>query len=463
MLALGGLAYALLQSLVAPALPEIQHSLHTSTTAATWVLTSYLLSASVSTPILGRMGDIFGKERMLVVSLGLLAGGTLVSALSHSIGLLIAGRVVQGFGGAIFPLAFGIIRDEFPRERVASGIGLISSILGIGAGAGIVLAGVIVDNLSYRWLFWIPLVLIVIATVSAHWFVPESPVRTPARINWLAAALLTTGLSALLVSMSEAPTWGWLSGRFIALTLASLAVLAAWVWVEVRAREPLIDMRMMRLRGVWTTNAAAWLIGFGMYSSFILVPQLVELPKSTGFGFGGSVTQAGLYLLPSTLAMLLIGPLAGTFDRRFGSRLPLILGAAFATAAFVMLAVAHGSPWEIYTATGLLGVGIGFAFASMANLIVAAVPQSQTGAATGMNTIMRNIGGAFGSQVIASVLAADIAGGSPTDRSFTLSFVIAAAVLVAGIGASLAVPRRLAVGTQDAAAPPPRQLAAEAA
>src|SRR3954454_23183086 len=208
-LATGGAAFAMLQSLVAPALPQIQHDLNASATAAAWVLTSYLLSAAVCTPIIGRLGDIHGKERMLLTVLVVLGAGTLIAGLAHSVELMIFGRVVQGAGGAVFPLAFGIIRDEFPRERVASGIALISAILGIGGGTGIVLAGPIVDHLSYHWLFWFPLIAVVVTLVATHFFVPESPIKTPGRVNWGGAALLSSWLVALLLAISEGPAWGW--------------------------------------------------------------------------------------------------------------------------------------------------------------------------------------------------------------------------------------------------------------
>jgi EmrB/QacA subfamily drug resistance transporter len=451
-LALAGGTFSLLQSLVAPALPEIQRDLHTSATAVAWILTAYLLSASVFTPILGRLGDMFGKEHMLVVALVVLGAGTLVAALATSIEVMIAGRVIQGCGGAVFPLAFGIIRDEFPRERVAQGIALISAILGIGGGLGIVLAGPIVDTLSYHWLFWFPLVAVAIATVATLLFVPESPVRAPGRINWLGAALLSAWLVALLVAISEGSSWGWGDGRTLGLLAVAGVLLAAWIAAENRAGEPLVDMRMMRVRGVWTVNAAAFLVGAGMYTSFILIPQFVETPAGAGYGFAATVTQAGLFLLPSTVGMLLVSPLAGRMAARVGARLPLLLGSITTAVAFAFLAVAHDATWEFYVGSAILGAGIGLAFASLANLIVEAVRPDQTGVATGMNTVMRSIGGSVGSTIAASVIAGTVtAAHLPTEGGFTVAFAIAAVACALAALASLAVPRPAAVAVPVAA------------
>jgi EmrB/QacA subfamily drug resistance transporter len=443
-LALAALAYALLQTMVAPALPAIQRELGASTTSVTWVLTVYLLSASVATPLLGRLGDIFGKEHVLVGVLGLFALGSLVAALSHSLELLIAGRAIQGAGGAIFPLAFGIIRDEFPRERVATGIGLISATFGIGGGAGLVLSGLIVDHLSYEWIFWLGLAAVSVALVATHFFVPESPVKTPARIDWTGAVLLSAGLGSLLLAVSEGNGWGWGSPEVLGLFAASAVILAAWVRFESRTRQPLVDMHLLRQRGVWTTNATGVLLGFGMFGSFILVPQFVQMPESTGYGFGASVTEAGLFMLPSTAAMLVAGPLSGVLANKVGARVPLLLGIAIAAAAFGTLAFAHGEAWEIYFSGVLMGLGIGLSFAAMANLIVETVPQAQTGEATGMNTIMRTVGGAIGAQVAASVVAAHVAaGGLPAESGFTEGFAVSAAALVLALLAGLLIPRRV--------------------
>jgi len=455
-LALAGISYSLLQSLVAPALPVIQRDLHTSTTDVTWVFTVFLLSASVATPIAGRLGDMFGKERTLLFVLGILAVGTLVSALASSIALLVVGRVIQGTGGAIFPLAFGIIRDEFPPRQVASGIGFMSALLGVGGGAGIVLAGPIVQHFSYHWLFWLPLVPIVASIVATHLFVPESPLKPGGRVNWTGAWLLTSWLVTLLIATSEGPTWGWTDPRVIGLYLLSLVLVVIWVIAESRAREPLVDMTMMRLRGVWTTNLAATLLGFGMYSSFITIPQFVEAPAGSGYGFHASVTQAGLFLVPSTLGMLAVSPLAGRIAHSVGSRVALMGGALLTMVCFILLSAAHTERWEIYLASVFLGGGIGLAFAALANLIVEAVPPGQTGVATGMNTIMRTIGGAVGGQVVASIIAASLeASGVPAERGFTIAFAIAAGALFVSFLSAFAVPSKPSAGVGAAPEPAP--------
>src|SRR2546421_1273649 len=444
-LSLGGISYALLQSLVVPALPQIQSSLHTSESAVGWVLTAYLLSASIATPIIGRLGDMYGKERLLMLVLVMLALGTLISAVASSLGLMLLGRVIQGAGGGIFPLAFSIIRDEFPTERVPGSIGLVSSLLGIGGGAGVVFAGIVTENLSYHWLFWFPLAIIVFTAYLTWRHIPESPVKTPAKINYHAAGLMTLGISGVLLAITETSTWGWGSPKTLGLLALGMVVIAAWVREELRSREPLVDMRMMAIRGVWTTNTVAFLIGVGMYSSFILLPELVQEPASTGYGFGASVTAAGLFLLPATIAITVVGQMAGVLERRIGSRGSLIGGALFAIASYGLLVADRGQQAEVYVAAGLLGIGIGLSFSAMANLIVQNVRQQQTGVATGMNAVTRTLGGAFGGQLAATLLASNLgAAGIPSSSGFTLSFLMCLIALVGALGFAVAVPRRSA-------------------
>jgi EmrB/QacA subfamily drug resistance transporter len=440
-LLLGGSAFALLQSLVIPALPTIQHSLHTSQDLVTWVVTAYLLSASIATPIMGRVGDMVGKERVLLVTLGALALGSVVAGLAHTIGILIVGRAIQGIGGGVLPLSFGIIRDEFPARKVAAGVGVIAAITAVGGGLGLVVAGPIITHLSYHWLFWIPLVIIVVAAVCTWAFVPESPVRTPGRIGWVAALLLSGWLVALLVGVSEAPSWGWGSPRVLGLLLLALLLAIGWVFVELRSRQPLIDIHMMRVKSVWTNNLVALLFGVGMYSVLAFLPEFIQTPTSAGYGFGAGIVQSGLFLLPMTVMMFVFGLLSGRIAARFGSKAAVVVGSAASCSAYLLLAFAHTHAWQIYAVSALLGIGLGLAFSAMSNLIVQAVPPSQTGVASGMNANIRTIGGAVGASIMASIVTSTLQhDGYPTEASYTRGFFFLAVVTLGATVAAVAIP-----------------------
>ena len=384
-LAAGVGAYALLQSLVVPVLSTLQTNLHTSQTTVTWVLTAYLLSASIFTPILGRVGDMVGKKRMFVVALAALAVGSLLAALATNIDVMIVARVIQGVGGGVLPLAFGIIRDEFPRDKVSGAVGSLAALTAVGAGLGIVLAGPIVDGLNYHWLFWLPMILVVAAGVAAEFVVPESPNKTPGRISVVPAVLLSAWLVALLVALSEAPDWGWTSTKVIGLLVAAVVLGVAWVFSEQRATTPLIDMTMMRLPAVWTTNLVALLIGVGMYATFAFLPEFSQTPSSAGYGFSASITESGLLLLPSSVTMFVVGLQSGRLVTAFGSKAIVTLGCGIGVIPMVMLAFAHTHKWELYLATAIMGIGFGMAFSAMSSLIVQSVPPEQTGVASGMN------------------------------------------------------------------------------
>ena len=445
-LAMGVAAFALLQSLVIPVLTTVQHELHTTQSAVTWVLTAYLLSASIMTPILGRIGDMTGKKRVFVATLVALAVGSLLAAVAPSIGVLIVARVIQGFAGGMLPVAFGIIRDEFPAEKVAGAVGVLAALTAVGAGLGIVLAGPIVEALDYHWLFWLPLILTVAAAISAILFVPESPVRTPGRISWLPALLLSGWLVALLVALSEAPSWGWGSGPVLGLLAAAVVLAVGWALAELRATTPLIDMKMMRRTAVWTNNLVALLLGVGMYATFAFLPEFVQTPAAAGYGFGASITRSGLMLLPSAVTMFIVGLFAGRLARRLGGRALVIAGCLIGCAAMSMLAFAHHHQWQIYVSSGLMGIGFGLAFSAMSALIVAAVPPSQTGVASGMNANIRTIGGSIGAAVMASIVTSQLEpSGLPREAGYTIGFAVMAGGLLLAAVAGLLMPsaRRL--------------------
>ena len=462
-LALAGLVSAVLQSLVVPALPAIARDLNASSGDVSWVLTAYLLSSAVTAPIAGRLGDMFGRRRTVLAVLALLVLGTLVSALANSMAGLVLGRVLQGASGGIMPLSIGIARDELPSEKVGVSVGLLSAIFGIGAVFGIVVGGPIVDHLSWHALFWLPFILAIVAVAGVGFFVPESAVRARGRIDFLGALLLLVGLVCLLLAIEKGSTWGWTGGGTVGLFVAAALALAAWFVVELRGNDPLVDLRMMTSRGVWTTNLVALAFGFAMYGSFVLIPLLLELPAGTGYGFGLSAGDVSVYLLPAALGMLVFAPLSGVLDRRFGARLPLVLGTVIAVAAAVVPAVAHSQTWEIGLTFLLLGSGLGLAWAAMANAIVAAVPASETSVATGMNSIMRQIGASIGTAIVGAILSSNVdAHGAPMNGAFTLGFWGIAIVLAVALLAALLVPDRASQPEEDtssAAASAARRLA----
>jgi MFS family permease len=251
------------------------------------------------------------------------------------------------------------------------------------------------------------------------------------------SAWLTTGLLAL----SEAPVWGWTSITVVTLFAATIILIAIWIWAETRSDHPLVDMQMMRIRAVWSTNLAALLFGFGMFSMFVIAPQFVQTPTSEGYGFGASVTKAGLFLAPLALAMLLVAPLTGRLTAAVGARLLLVAGGGFGAAGYFLLAVEHSQQWSFYVSSALVGIGVALGFASMANLIIEAVPSGQTGVATGMNTNIRSIGGALGSSIATSIVVSSLLpSGFPKETGFVVAFLVCGVSLVVAALAALAVP-----------------------
>jgi EmrB/QacA subfamily drug resistance transporter len=431
-------AFALSQTLVVPALPALAEEFETSSTSVSWVLTGFLLSASIATPIAGKLGDLFGKGRVLTVVMLLFCAGGAVNALAPSIEVVIAGRVLQGAAGGVFPLAFGIVRDTFPREQIPQGLAIISAVFGIGGGIGLPLSGVIVDNVSLDWLFWLSLIALPVALAAIR-FIPPSPPVASTKVDWLGAVLLSLALAAILLGVSQAGEWGWGSPANVGGIGGGLAMIAAFIAVEARVQQPLIDLDVLRKPAVAATNLTGFMVGVAMFSSFLIFPQFAET-HSADYGFGFSVTEAGLLMMPAAVAQLLAGPPASALMSRIGLRSLLAVGTALITGSFLINTFAHQHPWELVIGGILMGVGLTFSFAAMANLIVEAVPQSEVGIATGINTVMRTVGGSFGAAIVTAILTAG-AGPLPTEDAYTTAFAFSAVAGVLAMLAALLVPR----------------------
>ncbi len=436
-LLLAVLSFSLLQTFVVPALPVLQTDLSVDTTTVSWVISAFLVSSSVGTVILGRLGDLFGRRRLMLVSLGILGLGSLLAALSGSIGMLIVARTIQGLGAGTFPLAFALVREIFPRERVPVVIGTISAVFGIGFGLGLVLPGPLIDAFGWPSLFWVSLALVLIAAATVVAFIRAPAQSSAGRVDWTGAMLLSVALVALLLAISQLRAWG--TALVVVLVAIAAAAFAAFLVLESRLSSPLMSLGILRRRPIVAANLTALLIGFGMYGAFTLVPQLVQTSPEAGYGFGATTTEAGLYLLPMAVTMLFAGPLAGRFGPRLGWTATLVTSCAIGAAGFALLAVGRDAAWAIATGAGIIGVGVGFGFSALANVVVAAVEPHETGEATGVNTIVRTIGGAFGAQAAAAFVTGAVLSetGIPDASGYTFAFTASAVALALGALAAL--------------------------
>ncbi len=437
-----GTTYALSQTLILPALPKLAERLDAGPAAVSWLITSYLLAAVVATPLVGKLGDLYGRGRVLFAVAVVFCAGSIVCAVSGRLELTIAGRVLQGVAGGVFPLAYGIIRDTFPPARVTTAVGALSVSLGLGSALGPPVAGFIVDHAGPATVFWAGIAG-ALPALAAPLVVRDIVAKVPPRLDLLGAAGLGAALVCLMLAITQAPEWGLLSAAVLGFLALAAALFAVWVWIERTRPEPLVALRLLAARPVALSNLASVFVGAGSFTTFAAVPVFAQVPESTGYGFGLSVAAAGLLLVPHGAVMIVGAPLAGHLCHRIGTRATLLGGAAVNAAASGLLVFAHGSPWWVLLSMVLLGVGQSGTLAALPNLVVAAVAREDVGIATGMNMVTRTIGMALGAAGSAALLAASVpAGGAiAAESGYVASFALAALASLGAFACALAVPR----------------------
>ncbi|MFJ9339182.1 MFS transporter [Streptomyces sp. NPDC101733] len=443
-LAFCGMVVAVMQTLVVPLLPHVPELTGASPGAAGWLVTITLLTGAVFTPVLGRVGDMYGKRRVLLASLGVLTAGSVLCAVTSDIGLLITGRALQGAALAVIPLGISIIRDELPAERVLSSIALMSSTLGIGAAIGLPVAAVVIENFDWHTMFWASAALGLLDLLLVLWIVPESPLRSPGRFDLPGTVGLAATLVGFLLAITQGADWGWTSPRTLGLFGASLVIGLLWGRYELRAASPIVDLRVSARPAVLLTNVAALLIGFAFYANSLVTGQMVQEPTSTGYGLGASIVVSGLCLLPGGLAMVALSPVSARISATYGPRTALGLAAVVMAVGYVVRFFTSHSLWAIVAGATVVASGTAIAYSALPALVMRAVPVSETGAANGLNTLMRSVGQACCSAVVAAVLAhvTFLAGGhtAPTLHAYLLIFLIAAGAALAALVATLCLP-----------------------
>jgi predicted MFS family arabinose efflux permease len=442
-LALGVTTLSLLQSLVVPVLGTIEEQLDVSPGAAGWVLTANLLAAAVFTPVLGRLGDLRGERPVILGILIAVAAGTLLTIVTMSLPLLLAGRILQGASYGLFPLSISVLRRELPEARLSVAMSVVSSTLAVGGVAGLVATGLLVgDGADYRRPFWIGLAVTLLSLALAARVLPRRPSSGSGRVDWWGAVVLGAGLVLLLLPVSQGNVWGWGSPAVVGCLAGSAVVLTGWVVLQRRTAEPLVRPGMLADRRTIVPNIAGLMTGVALFASFLAILQFVQAPPDvTGYGFGASVLEASVvYLLPGGIAGIVVAPLAGRVVTVWGALPTLLAGATSGVAGFLLLALYRGDPWSVVLAGLLTQLSVTVAYAALPALVVQAVHEDETGVANAVNSIARSVGQALGSTVAVTLIAAGIdpVTGFPGNSAYTQVSLIGAAACAAVVAVSIA-------------------------
>ena len=462
-LSVGVTTLSLLQSLVVPVLGAIAVQLHVSAAAAGWVLTANLLAAAVTTPVLGRLGDLRGERPVMLGILAVISFGTVLTVVAESLPLLLVGRVLQGASYGLFPLSISVLRRELPRERLNVAMSVVSSMLAVGGVAGLVAAGILSNDGDYRRPFWLGLGGTLLSLVLAAWMLPRRQPTGSGRVDWWGALVLGAGLVLLLLPLSQGPTWGWASPGVLGCLVAAGIVLTGWVVLQRRTAEPLVRPGLLTDRRTLVPNVAGVLTGVGLFTSFLVVLEYVRTPPEVaGYGFGASLLEAALlYLLPGGVLGIALAPLAGRLVERFGGLPMLVTGATCGVAGFALLAFLRGSAGVVIAGSVLTQLSVTIAYAALPALVVHAVTAGETGVANAVNSIARSAGQALGSTLAITILVAgvDPATGLPRAAAFTLAALVgalsSAAVVVVAVAGHLGERRSRPLAAARPDSPPP--------
>jgi len=428
-----------------------------------WIVTAFLLVAAASASICARLGDMYGRKRVLLIVLGVAFIGSMVSALSDSVEGIIVGRSIQGLSGAILPLCFGIARENLPPARVPFGVGVVSAAAFVSAGLAIFLGGVIVDHLPWQWIFLVGAGSAVVALLAVSIWVPRSRrVASGQRIDALGALLIVAAIAGLLVAVSQAKAWGWIDWKTLSLIGACIVVLAVWALHELRLAQPLIDVRLLANRQIALANLSVALIACGPLQAGLVLSLLYQQPQWTSVGLGLSATVAGSLQAPALLLAVIAGPWCGVLAAWHGARRPVVLAGVLLSIGWTAIALYHGSIWFVAPMALLQGLGSAMAYASIPMLIVEVAPADRTSEATGLSSVLRYLFNAVGSQILAFMLAtasvADASHGAaafPAAPAFALALGFIALTSLLAVVALLALPRRGAIDVVDGGAQAP--------
>jgi MFS family permease len=448
MLLLGGIVMTVLyvEGMLTPSLPTIQGDFHVDTAQVTLVISAYAISGVALSPIVGKLGDIHGKRKVLMGTMLAYAAAVSVTGFSPNFTFMVAARTIQGIGLTILPLGMALVREEFPRELVPRAQGLLSALFGVGFAISLPVGSFVSQNYGWRDTYHSAIPVVLLLTVAVFLVVRESPYRRPnTKVDFVGAAFLGGSLAGVVAALSQGEAWGWTSALTLGFLGVGLLLLVPFVLWERRwtqqKNEPIVDMRLLRERNVAVTNVVLTVAGLGMYMALFALIYRFEFPPISG-GYSQDILQAGLDIVPLAVSMLIVALLASVAVSRVGVK-PLALGGAVLTSfGFFLLAssttLTQSLVYEVVT-----GAGIALLNASIINMLVLTVDPKDMGQATAMNNVFRNLGGSVGAPIVGALLAAYVTGiivpsgplagtDLPSSHAFQYAFWIAAAVTLAG-------------------------------
>lgn len=444
---------ALLQTMAVPVLGKMSRDLDVSTAAIGWVVTINLLAAAVLTPIFSKSGDLHGRRRVVLIVIGAVAAGSLLAAATSSYWMLLFARAIQGASFCLFPLSVGILRDHLELKRLPLGLSFLTGAISVGAGAGLVLTGVLTHgDRDYRNIFWFTLCVALVLLVLSVIVIPKDRPHSAGRVDWLGGFLLGLALVLLLLAMTQGNAWGWTSVATTATFAGSIVTFAVWLAVERRVTEPLVPIAMLRDRTLASANALGFFIGFGMFLVFLGITALVQVPSSHGHGFSASVLETSLvYLLPAASIGIVASPLGGMWVGRFGGRATLLVASVIGLLGYLQLLAFHQHAWLVVLGGVITNGAFSMGFAAVPAVVTSVVRPQETALANAMASITRSAGSALGSALMVALIASHLmADQHPRESVFTIAFAIGAASMALSIVITLVgIPRRSANAAEE--------------
>lgn len=421
---------------------------------ASWIITIYLVVGAIAIPVFGKLGDIYGKKKMLTIAMLIYSVAVTFTGFSRDISssfyVLLGFRAVQGMGMCMFPLAFSIIRDEFPVERIAVAQGVVSAMFGVGTAVGFVIGGFVIDKLGWQWTYHTVVPFVLIATAFVAFKIKESPVRMKAKVDYVGAAFLGIALLSFLVAVTEGGHRGWTSPIILFLFAASAVSISLFSYVQVTAKYPLIRPSLLRNRDIALINIVAFMIGFGMFGGQSVIALLAE------FKFGLSPLNVGFLLLPASLVSLVMGPTVGLLVKKHGPKWPILAGMVIPILGFTYLYYNHASKTDVTIGVTIMSGGLSFAMVGSINMLIISTPQIETAISSAMNMIIRTVGGVVGPAVATVILAANetfyvdprsgVTVPIAADVAYQTVFLMSAIILAIGAALSLLLTDKRALG-----------------